>query len=115
MTIETLTELLQSHVLRYGTERQLQDDVERVLTAHGIDYRREYPLGNDAIDFFVQGVGIECKTQGGPSAVLEQLVRYAEQDDVQALILLTSRRTLRFDETEIMVKPFAVVWVAAHL
>lgn len=114
MSAAAIADALRSRRLRYGSERQLQDDVERVLAEIGIDFQREHRIGGDPIDFYRNGVGIECKVQGGPSAVLEQLIRYADDPAVTALILVTSRRTHRFGETALLGKPLLIVWVAAN-
>lgn len=111
-----IIELLMSHRLRFGTELQLQDDVEAVLSSARILFDREKRLGGDPIDFLtLHGIGIECKVAGSPSAVLEQLVRYAQSPQVQSLILVTSRHTHRFSCEEIGGKPFRVVWISGNL
>lgn len=110
-----LITLLRSHRLRYGTERQLQDDIERLLSTTGIPFTREAQLSTGPIDFLTtDGVGIECKIDGGPSAILSQLIRYAEDERLRALILVTSRRTHRIAVSELRGKPFEIVWVAAN-
>lgn len=111
-----LAQHLRSYRFRFGSEKDLQDDVEMALTEAGITFSREVPLAGDRIDFLcADGIGIECKIAGGPSVVLEQLLRYAKCPEVQALILLTSRHTHRFQATEIGGKPLIVVWVAGNL
>ena len=112
-----LIELLRSHRLRYGTERQLQDDVERLLTSAGVQFTREAHLTatSDRIDFLTDdGAGIECKIAGGPSAILSQLIRYADDPMVRSIVLVTSRRTHRLRATELRGKPLTIVWVAAN-
>lgn len=110
-----LVGLLLSHTLRFGTELQLQNDVEEILTAAGIAFIREHRLAGDRIDFLAGRVGIECKVGGGPSAVPEQLLRYALRPELDALILVTSKHTHRFRFQELNGKPFRVVWVAGRL
>lgn len=105
---------LRSYRLRFGSEKQLQDDVERVLRTEGIEFAREHFLGTDRIDFFCDGVGIECKVQDGPAKVLQQLVGYAAEETVTAILLVTSRRTHRFSQTAILGKPLIVVWIAGN-
>lgn len=111
-TIEEITKLLSGHRFRFGTERELQDGIEAVLNSACIAFTREYRLGTDPIDFMVDGgLGIECKIDGGPSAVIGQLVRYSQSPDVTALLLVTSRHTHRFNSGQIAGKPFDVLWV----
>lgn len=115
MSHSKLVELLISHTVRFGTEQQLQNDVETILTAAGLAFTREHPLAGDRIDFLCGTVGIECKVGGGPSAVIEQLLRYAGFPEVESLIFVTSRHTHRFRVRELSGKPFGVVWVAGRL
>lgn len=104
--------LISQHRFRFGTERELQDGIESVLTEAGIVFTREYRLGKDPIDFMVDGgIGIECKIDGGPSAVIGQLVRYSQSPDVTSLLLVTSRHTHRFNSGMIAGKPFSVLWI----
>lgn len=115
MSTSDLVDLLLSHTLRFGSERQLQDDVESILSAAGIVFEREHPLAGDRIDFLVGRIGVECKVAGGGSAVLEQLLRYAARPELDSMILVTSRHTHRFQVRELNAKPFHVVWVAGIL
>jgi hypothetical protein len=114
-TISEIYDLLKPHRFRFGTELDLQDGIEAALTAANVEFLREHRLGTDPIDFLVAGgIGIECKIDGGPSAVIAQLVRYSQSPDVEALILATSRHTHRFNSGSIMAKPFRVLWVAGR-
>jgi len=114
MTFDDLTSLLNQFSYRFGNEMQMQHDVEQVLITSGVPFDREAALGVDRIDFLVGDIGIECKVGGSPSAVLEQLVRYADHKAVSGLILLTSRHTHRFAATEINGKRFEALWVAGR-
>jgi len=110
--MDAIYQLLASHRLRFGTERILQDNIAALLQSSGVDFHREHQLDGDAIDFLAGSVGIECKIDGGPSKVLEQLYRYAEFPEVQSLLLVTSRHTHRFNVAEMLGKPFRVLWIA---
>lgn len=112
-TIESINQLLSSHRFRFGTEIELQDGIEAVLRDAGVAYSREHRLAGDPIDFLADGgIGIECKIDGGPSAVLAQLVRYSQSPEVAGLLLVTSRHTHRFNAKEIAGMPFRVLWIA---
>lgn len=117
MSFDDVVHAIRSRRCRFGSESQLQDDVAAALTAVWIAHEREVRLGpKDRIDFLCAGgTGIECKVEGGPSAVLGQLVRYSVYELVTGLILVTSRRTHRFRATEIGGIPFRVIWVAGNL
>lgn len=114
MNLDELASLIGRHRLRYGTEKQLQDDIERLLTVCGVPFTREHQTSTGPIDFLTEGIGIECKVDGGPSAILSQLIRYAAEPELTAIILVTSRRTHRMDIRELQGKPCRIVWVAAN-
>ncbi len=67
--------------------------VERCLEEHGVGYEHEVRLGvRCRIDLMVGDVGIEMK-RGKPQRqrVMEQLMRYAQCEQVSALILVAER------------------------
>lgn len=112
---ECTTLFLEAFAFRFGNELDLQDDLEKALVQEGYQYIREFRLETGPIDFLVAGgIGIECKVEGGPSAVLGQLMRYAAAPELDGLILVTSRHTHRFSIRELNKKPFRVVWVAGR-
>ena len=118
MTALEITGLLRRHRIPFGTEQDMQDAVQAILNRNHVQHAREVLLSaKDRIDFLSDGshVGIECKVSGSRSAVLAQLVRYAEHAQVTALILVTSRHTHRFACDEINGKPLFVVWVGGSL
>lgn len=89
---QQVAELLAGHRFSYQNEHDLQDGVEEVLVKAGLEYRREHRLSKrDVVDFMVGDVALECKVAGGLNEVLYQLKRYAEQQDVAAVVLLTAR------------------------
>lgn len=78
--------------LRYATEAELQEGVAFALTAAGFVVRREVPLtARDRIDLLVGRIGVEVKIAGMPRNVDRQLLRYAQSDLVDALLLVTNR------------------------
>lgn len=101
-----------------GTEKRMQDAVAEVLRNAGCTFGKEWQFSKaDRIDFFVMasGVGIECKIDGGPTEVLAQLLRYADQPTVKSLILVTRRHGHQFDVEHLNHKPFSVIWVPGAL
>lgn len=118
--VDEIAKLLRRHRLPFGTEKRLQLAVQRVLIAGrppGTNLWREMRFDDrNIIDFCTdEGIGIECKVSGSPSQVLGQLTRYAEFDEISGLVLVTCRHTHRFAATEILGKPFRVVWVGGNL
>lgn len=74
-------------------EYELHDAIADVLTAHGIPCVHEAKLGPRCrIDFLCGNVGIEVK-RGKPAraALLSQLSRYCECEQVESLILVVER------------------------
>jgi hypothetical protein len=112
IVVPVIVKALKSHRFNYQNEKELQEGVEHVLMAHAIPFEREKVLGgvHGTIDFLVDGrIGIEIKTQGSPSAVARQLVRYFECDKVGELILLTGRSRLGHLPSMILGKRLTVV------
>lgn len=73
------------------SEKDVQQSVEQAFAAAGVECRREVRLNaTDVIDFLVDRVGIEVKIKGGKRAILRQVERYAESDQVDTLVLLTA-------------------------
>lgn len=82
-------------VYRYdaSAEAVLQEGIERALRDGSVGAEREVVLSpGNRIDFLAAGgIGIEVKVDGGRNEVLRQLLRYAEHDSIQALVLFTTR------------------------
>jgi len=80
--------------LRWSTEEQLQERILLALMTSGMPFLREYNLGQSGrIDFYnpEHRVGLEVKVKGSSALVTRQLYRYAENDQVDALVLVTSK------------------------
>jgi hypothetical protein len=102
-------------VVRASTEAELGAVVRRVLDEAGIPYVAEAELGRRSrIDFLVDRTGLELKIDGGASALLRQLDRYAASDKLDALVVITTRRMLaRGLPAELRGKPIACLLVGA--
>jgi hypothetical protein len=79
-------------------EAALQAGIAAALEAAGMPAQREVRLtahgraGRDRIDFLVNGhIGVEVKVAGSAADVLRQLQRYAEDDQLSGLVLVTTR------------------------
>lgn len=111
--LETLAALLARHRIRFGTERQMQDDIEQILEAAGIVAAREHRLLPGPIDFLAfGGIGIECKVAGSNSEVFRQCRGYLGCEECTALLLVTSRGVHRQLPDVLGGKPTRVLWVA---
>lgn len=76
-----------------GPERDIQEAVATILDGAGLKYVREFEMGKaNRIDFLIdEGVGLEVKVQGSPSAVVRQLFRYAEREEIKAMVVVSTR------------------------
>ncbi|WP_425618077.1 hypothetical protein NA78x_001770 [Anatilimnocola sp. NA78] len=110
----TIIPLVRSHRLRFGTEQQLHEDVAALLTSADVLFVAEMRLSDaDRIDFYLPDhrIGIECKVDGGPTAVASQLLRYARHDGINELILITSRRSHLLSVDQLCGKLCHCIWI----
>lgn len=85
-----ITALLRRTRMRVSSEAVLQASIEDALTAAAVPYLREHRLSPaDRIDFLCGRVGIEAKARYNKRAIYRQLERYAAQNAIDALILVT--------------------------
>lgn len=98
-------------------EAALSTIVRGRLESAKFTFRAEVALDGDKrnrIDFVVDGVGLELKIDGSPAAVLRQLDRYSAALELDAVILITTRRShLRGLPVELRGKPIAAFHVGA--
>lgn len=88
---ERLAIFLYKCTFRFSNEAQFQDMTEGYLRANGWAFEREKRLGrHDRVDFLVHGgIALELKLKQQKLTVYRQLERYAEHDEVKAIILFT--------------------------
>jgi len=95
MIIDAISDDLREWSFRsMRNEAELHLEVAHVLTAIGCKYLREHSLSPlSRIDFYLpeHKIGIEVKVAGGVTQVMRQIHRYNEHDQVDGVILLTSR------------------------
>jgi len=80
--------------IRYSSERELQDVMQLRLKTVADDIEREFQLSRrDRPDFFwaSTGIVIEAKVDRSDSRIFRQIVRYAEDERVKAVILFRHR------------------------
>lgn len=85
----------------YANERALQDGLEIALRDLPYLTEREVVLpGLGRLDFLIEGiVVIETKIGGSAAALMRQVARYAESDQVLAILVVTDRASHRMPET----------------
>lgn len=107
--MEEIHRAIENHRYRYANEAELQDAIARVLDDACFQFRREVRLSDrDRIDFLVDGIGIEVKIKGSGSALVRQVYRYLQHEELQALIVVTTRVRHSLP-SEIRGKPVGVV------
>jgi len=88
-----LINILNTYRFRYASEKDLQDGIEEALQTNGIDYLREASISAaNRPDFLVGGIVIEVKIKGSLPALLRQISRYVEHDDVESILVIGTPR-----------------------
>lgn len=112
--------LLESWRYAFVDEDDLHEGIAMMLDLAGETYKHEYRIGHAGrIDFYLSGrkIGIEVKvgrSGGGPSAVIEQLVGYADHPDIEGLIVVTTRMAMKTLPSTLRGKPLGVVVLWAN-
>jgi hypothetical protein len=91
---EHIARILSRLTFEYRNERDLQIAIYGALTGVGMASEREYRLSaQDRIDFYLEffHVGIEVKVGGNVSTLIRQLTRYAQSEEIDALVVVTNR------------------------
>lgn len=91
---DDIVRILERAQLAHVHEDELQAGIAAALDTAGIVVRREVVLsdGRSRIDLLTDDhIGIEVKVAGTWANVVRQLTRYAKCDDVDELVLVTTR------------------------
>ena len=110
--IDALVRVLQSRRFRFTSEAELQEGIAKTLDAYTIDHRREHCLDkNDRLDFYIAAprVAVEVKIDGSLSDLTRQVHRYAQNNDVAGIVIVTSLSRLTDLPSSINHKPVRVV------
>src|SRR5690348_2498018 len=77
-------------------EARFQIVVATLLRHHGVEFEEQVKLPGTLgrLDFLCGRVALELKVKGGLADLLRQLDRYAKCDQIDALVVVTTRRTL---------------------
>ncbi|AHJ13135.1 DUF5131 family protein [Sulfurospirillum multivorans] len=87
--------------LNLSDEKLLQNDIASAFDHSSIAYEREVKIKDKSIvDFMIGTLAIEVKIRGNGSAmsIYRQIERYCDSDQVEAILLLTSK-TMTLPET----------------
>ncbi len=116
MTAPEIAHLLYKTVFRFADERGLQDSMEELFKSAGVPYQREVILSaRDRIDFMSDSIGIEVKVDSPSATVERQLARYAEDDRITHLILVTTRAKHKSVTGTLNGKPVIIVHLLASI
>lgn len=93
--VTELVRLVEAHRFDLSDEKRMQAQLAEVLGAHRMEFEREKRLSDrDIPDFLVApGIAVECKLSGrghGKMAIFKQVERYAQHEQVLALVLITN-------------------------
>lgn len=110
---------LSSYRYRFDSETKLHEGMAAALDAFGIAYQHEFVAGpEDRFDFKIDdGVVVEAKIKGSFAEALNQCMRYAKRDDVNAVILAATRFWVGSGAmpTELAGKPFLAIKLQAKV
>lgn len=92
--IELLLDFLQHQRLDAAREKRAQSQLNDALLEGGWSFEREYRLSErDIVDFMVVvgdcRIALELKARSQRKRIFRQLERYAQHENVNALVLLT--------------------------
>lgn len=110
--VDRIEQCLLAKRFRYSDEEDLQAGIAQTLAEAAIPFAREVHLiGAGRIDFLVDWIGIEVKTKGSRIAVTRQLYRYAANQLLSELMLVTTRAQHRGIPETILGKKCRTVWL----
>lgn len=95
--LEALIKEMSQYNFAYSNEDDLQRGIVQVLDGLGEPYEREHRLSKeDRIDFYfpVKKVGVEVKIDHPLSALTRQLMRYAQHEAIDGLLLVSGKLRL---------------------
>jgi hypothetical protein len=117
MTTEELCKRLQSTKFNFSSEFELHLGIAQLLDSLNVHYQTEVVITpEDRIDFLLpEKIGIEVKVDGSAPEVTRQLWRYAQQESIAELILLTTRSKHKAIIGPINGKPIYVVHLLTFL
>lgn len=112
MTTLELVEKLRTLRLNPNVEAETQFEIEEAFGFLGGEFHREYRLSpQDRPDFFFRGTAIEVKVgKSSGSSIFRQIQRYALHDEVQEIILVTTKNQ-NFPDM-VNGKKVYIVWIA---
>lgn len=93
IVISGIVDLIAQYRFRFSSEVQLHEGISKVLDVAGISYRREVRIDeHNRLDFLIDGgLVIEVKIAGSGAELLRQVHRYAQEEIVTGIIVVTNK------------------------
>jgi hypothetical protein len=93
--LRALRDFLSHFRFNYSSEAELQEGIERALSATTYAVQRELRLDDlGRLDFFIDGeIVIETKIEGSAPQLMRQVSRYAQSPKVLGILVVTDRAT----------------------
>jgi hypothetical protein len=117
MTIDELADALGRVRFRYASEDELQEGIEgatRKLFPDAKVMREVILSARDRIDLMVDGFGVEVKVAGATRSLRAQVERYVEHDDVEGVVIVTSRTMHLGIPPFLNGKPIRILAISVH-
>ena len=110
--LETVAEAIGCRRYNYSCEAELQTAIASVLSDCSIPFSQEHRLNQkDRLDLKVEGLAIEVKVGGSLTDLMRQVHRYAQSEEITAVLVVTSRSKHRSLPTEMNGKPVRVLYL----
>lgn len=93
-SVAAVVQLLREGQFRREPEALLQEDMAAALTARWPATQREVITDAGRPDFLVHGIVVEVKIRGSRANLLRQVLRYADLEEVRAIIIATTMSRL---------------------
>lgn len=93
MHLRRVEAALQRFTFLFSSEAELHSGIASVLRREAIAFEHEHVAGpKDRFDFLIEpGIVVEAKIKGSLPEALRQCARYAAREDVNAVILVSTR------------------------
>lgn len=91
--INRIRAAIEAYHFHFDNETELQEAIGQALAENGIPFERHPRLSaQDIPDFMIPpGICLEIKIKGSQASVLRQIHRYAQQPQVEAIILASTK------------------------
>lgn len=92
--IFAIMSILGKYKLNLNNEKLLQSQIVDIFSLNNILHLREHRLDDkNILDFFINGIAIEIKIGGQAKKIYRQCERYAQFDEVKAILLVANKAT----------------------